>query len=189
MCAPLCDAHCEEDVKTQCGQCDPSKPSIKLDSQNGEHQRHFNQGRHNAVKRIRNQRFNAAHTAFNVACHPARLAGQMETQTQGMQMLEGFKRNGARCALRGFGKNQFTQFGEGRGHEAKRAIAQQQSHRHHQNLCGVIGLEAHGIDQVFEQQGHTDIGQFGAHHEQQCRGHSPFVGEQIGQQSFQGSAV
>ena len=112
MRAPLRNAHREENIKTQCSQCDPSKPSVKLNSQNGEHQRHLNQGGHNAVKRIRNQRFNAAHTAFNVACHAARLAGQMETQTQGVQMLKGFKRNGARCALRGFGKDQFAQFGK-----------------------------------------------------------------------------
>ena len=79
--APFSDAYRKENIQTECRQSDPSKPSIKLDGQNAEHQGHLNQGGHNAVQRIRNERLNAAHAALDVAGHAARLACQMKAQT------------------------------------------------------------------------------------------------------------
>jgi hypothetical protein len=80
-------------------------------------------------------------------------------------MLKGLQGNAARCALCGFGKHQLAQLGEGRGEQAQSAITHQQRDRHHQHRLRVAGLEAHGVDQLFEQQRHAHVGQLGPHHE------------------------
>ena len=90
MCTPLCYLHREENVKAQRCQGDPCKPRIKLDRQNGQDQGHLNEGGHDAVQRVRNERLNTAHAALDVARHASGLAGQMETQAQGVQVLKGF---------------------------------------------------------------------------------------------------
>ena len=189
MRSPLGNAHREENIKAQSRQGNPSKPSIKLHGQNGEHQGHLNQGGHDAVQRIGDERLNAAHAALNVTRHAARLTGQVKSQAQRMQMLKGFKCNAARCTLRGFGKYQFSQFAKRRGHEPECAIAHQQCRWHHQDLRWIAGLKTHGIDQSFKQDWHTHIGQFGAYHEGQSSRHAPLVGHQVGKQSFKSFAV
>ena len=62
-----CDG--EIDIQTQCAQSDDGIPLVKLNSQDAQYQQHLNQGRHDAVERIGNQRLNAAHTSFNVTAH------------------------------------------------------------------------------------------------------------------------
>ena len=79
--APFGHANGEENIKHQGCQRDACKPSVELDGQNGQHQAHLNQGRDDAVKRIGNQRLDAAHASLDVARHAAGLPRQMKAQT------------------------------------------------------------------------------------------------------------
>jgi hypothetical protein len=80
-----------------------------------DNQQHFDQRRHDAEQRIRDQRLDAAHAALDVARHAAGLPLQVKAQRQRMQVPEGLQRDMARGALRGLGEHQFTQLGEKRG--------------------------------------------------------------------------
>jgi hypothetical protein len=71
-------------------------------------------------QRKRDQRLDAAHTAFDIARHAAGLPLQVKPQAQGVQVFERLQRNGARRTLRGLGKHQFAQFIEQRGGQAQR---------------------------------------------------------------------
>ena len=184
--APLGDFHGERDVAHQRHRRDGGKTGIKGERQNTQHQQHFNQRGQDAVERIRDQRFRAAHAAFNVTRHAPGLPLQVKTQAQRMQMAKRLQRNRTRRPLRGLGKHQVAQFRQQRSGKAQRAIRQQQAHGHHQQSCVIAGLHIQGIDQLLEQQRHAHIGQLGPHHEQQCRQHAPFVLPQIGQQPAQG---
>ena len=110
--SPLRHCHSEINIQTQSAQSDDGVPLVKLYTQDTQHQQHLDQGRHDAVERIGNQRLNAAHTSFNVTAHTTGLTLEVKTQTQFVQMLEGLQGNGASSTLCGFGKNQFTQLGE-----------------------------------------------------------------------------
>ena len=128
--------------------------------------------------------------AFDVARHAAGLALQVETQAQAMQMPKNLQRNAARSALGGLGKHQVTQLGKQGGGQAQQPVGHQQRRRHHQqgrHTDAAIGV--HGVDQLFEQQRHTDIGHLGAHHEGQRRDHAPLVLPQVGEQAAQRSPV
>ena len=177
--SPLGHCHGESDVKHQRNDGDAGKPDVELHSQQAEHQRHLDQRGNDAVERIRNERVHAARAAFDIARHAAGLALQVKTQAQRMQVLKDFQRDTPRRALGGLGKHQLAQLGEQRGRKSQQAIGQQQRHRHHQHRLHVAGLETHGIDQVFEQQRHADIGHLGAHHESQRCDNAPLVGPQV----------
>ena len=112
--APLGHRDREDDVQHQRRQRDPGEPGVELHGQDGQHQRHLDQRRHDAVERIRDQRLDAAHAALDVARHAAGLALQVEAQRQRMQVPEGLQRDAARRALRGLGEHQLAQLGEQR---------------------------------------------------------------------------
>ena len=110
--APLGHQHGVGDVQRQRGDGNARKPHVKLHRQNGQHQRHLDQRGHNGIQRIRDQRFDTAYPALNVARHAAGLPLQVKAQAQGVQVLKRFQRNGARRALRGLGKHQLAQLGK-----------------------------------------------------------------------------
>ena len=187
--APLGDAHRERDVQRQCADGDPRKPHVKLHREVGQYQRHLNQRGDDAVKRIRNQRFNAAHAALDVACHAAGLPLQMKAQTERVQVLKGLQRNRTRRALRGLGEHQLAQFGKQRGGQAQQPVGHDQPQRNDEQGLGVIRLEAHRIDQMLEQHRHAHVGHLRPHHEQQSGDGPPFVFPQIGKEAFEGDPV
>ena len=180
--APLGDGDSEINIKRQSGQSDDGIPLVKLHAQNTEHQHHFNQSRHYAVERIRDQRLYASDTAFNVAAHAASLALQVKTQTQIVQMLKGLQCNFACSALCGRRKHQFTQFGKARHRQTQQPVTDQQGQRHHQSNLSAGWLWRHGVNQFLEQQRHADVGQLGADHERERRHDPPFVFPQVGKQ-------
>ena len=174
--APLGHGNREADVEHQRYHGDPGKPDIKLDRQQREHQRDLDQGRDDAVERVRNQRMHGAGTTLDVACHAAGLALQVKAQAQGMQMAKHLQRDAACCALGGLGENQVAQFGKQCGRQAQQAVGQQQRRWHHQQRCCQHAAGGvHGVNQLLEQQRHTHIGHFGSNHKGQCRQHPPFV--------------
>ena len=179
----------ETDVNHQRDHRDPGKPHVKFHRQQREHQAHFNQSRDDAVKRIRHQRMHRACTALNVAGHATGLALQMKAQTHCVQMAKYAQRNRSGRPFGGFGKHQLTQLGEQGRTQAQGSICHQQSHRHHQHRTRVARLWRHGVDQIFEQQRHADVGHLGPHHEGQGRNHPPFVLPQIGEQALQGGPI
>ena len=184
--APLRQLDGEGDVGEQRHGRDGGKAPVKGERQNAQHQQHFDQRGQDAVERVRDQRFGAAHAALDVARHAAGLALQVEAQAQGMQVAERGQGDRTRRTLRGLGEHQIAQLGEQRGGKAQRAVGQQQARRHHQQRAGIAGAHAQGIDQLLEQQRHADVRQLGAHHEQQRGQHAPFVLPQVGQQTAQG---
>jgi len=125
------------------------KPHIKLDRQQAQNQRHFNQGRDDAVERIADERVHAAGATLDVARHAAGLALQVKAQAHGVQVAKNLQGNAACCAFGRLGKHQFTQFGEKRGAQPQGAVAQQQRRRYHQQGRGIAGLEGHGVHQAF----------------------------------------
>ena len=177
--APFGHGHREGDVENQRNDGDAGKPDVEFDGQQAEHQRDLDQRGNDAVERIGDERMHAARAALDVARHAAGLAFQVKAQAQRMQVFKDFQRNTARRALGGLGKHQLAQLGEQRGGQAQQAIGQQQRHRHHQHGLHVAGLETHGVDQVFEQQRHADIGHLGAHHESQRCDNAPLVGPEV----------
>ena len=99
------------------------------------------------------------------------------------------QRDTARRTLGGFGKDQIAQLGKQSGGQTQGGIGDQKRHRHHQHRSKLAGLRRHGVDQGFEQQGHTHIGYFGAHHQAQGKGNAPLVGPQIGEEALQSAPV
>ena len=131
-----------------------------------------------------------AGATLDVTRHAASLAFQVKTQAQGVQMAKHLHRNAARGALGGLGKNQLTQLGKQRGRQAQQPVRHQQTQRHDQQGLGAHALVGiHRVDQLFQQQRHAHIGQFGAHHEGQRRDHAPLVLPQVRKQALQGGPV
>ena len=187
--APLGHQHGVDDVQHQRGECDPGKPGVKLHGQHAQHQNHFNERGEHIEQRERDQRLDAAHPALDVARHATRLPLQVKAQAQRVQVLKGLQRNRARRPLRGLGKDQLAQLVEHGSGQAQRAVGHQQAHGHDQHGGRIARLEAHGIDQGLEQQGHAHVGQLGGHHEGDGSHHAPLVLPQVGQQALQGQPV
>ena len=122
--APLRHCHSEINIQTQRAQSDDGIPFVVLNAQYAQHQHHFNQGWHDAVKRISDEGLNTLDASFNVTAHAASLALQMKTQTQFVQMREGLQSNGASRTLGGFGEDQLAQLGECGNRQPQHSIAQ-----------------------------------------------------------------
>ncbi|MNV61264.1 hypothetical protein D3C71_1537650 [compost metagenome] len=187
--APLRDRDREGDVDHQRHDGDECKPDVELDSQDAQHQHQLDEGGHDAVERIGDERLDAFDAAFDIARHAASLALQVKAQAHAMQVLEGLQGDGARRALRGLGKHQLTQLAEHRSQQPQAAIGQQQANRHHQQRLRTARLNAKRIHHVLEQHRHAHVRDLGTYHQQQCSHHAPFVGPQIGQQALEGFSI
>ena len=108
----------------------------------------------------------------------------MESQRQRMQMGEDLQRYGAHRALRHLGKKILAQLGKCRGRQAQYAVCRKQRQWQHQDL-GRRQL----VDDLFHHQRHADVGKLGSNEASERQRYSPLVGEQIGQQSADGSPV
>jgi hypothetical protein len=187
--APFGHRDGEDDVEQQRDPGDPDEERIELDTQNGQHQRQLDDGRHDAVERHRDQRMHAARAAFDVARHAAGLPLEVEAQRQRMQVAEHLQRDAARRALSRLGEDQLAQLAEQRGRKAQQPVGHQERDRHHQQRLRHVGLGRHGVDQVLEQHRHADVRDLGAHHEGKRRHHAPLVAPQVGEQAPQRGPV
>ena len=195
--APFGHHHGERDVEHQRHQRDPHVAHVELGAQQREHHGHLDQRGDDAVERVRDERLHAARAAFDVARHAAGLALQVKAQAQRVQVT----RTPASAMLRvapfgGLGEHQLAQLGKQAGGKPQRTIRQQQAHGHDQQPLharsqpgGAAHGGGHGIDQLFQQQRHADVGPLGRHHEAQRQHHPPFVGPQVGKQPLQGGPV
>ena len=173
--APFGHRHGKNHIHHQRGQGDQGKADVQLVAQHCEHQQHLDQGGHDVEKRKRHQRFNAAHAALDVAGHAAGLALQVKAQAQAVQVLKRGQRNRAGRAVGGFGEDKFPQFIEQRVGKAQGPVGHEQAHGHHQQRLGAASGHVHGINQLFQEQGHAHVGAFGGHHAGNGNDDAPLV--------------
>ena len=162
---------------------DQRKPEIIQRPQNGRDHENFKQGRQDVEQHEGQQEFNPLDPTFNCTRKPAHLAIQMKPQGQTMQVLKHAQRrcpNGALCHL---GKDRVTQFAKGRYQNTHQAIANNQRDRQNDQGCcvcratcccfaGFFARPAKGIDGVFVQHGHIDIGDLCPDQKQQGNNHT-----------------